>query len=102
MGRLEGKVALITGAGSGMGRVAAILFAKEGAKVVVVDWVAEGGEETVRMIKEAGGEATFVKADVSRAEAENGIETAKAATTISKSSFLILFSSRSIYKIKDH
>ena len=68
MGRLEGKVALITGAGSGMGQVAAILFAKEGAKVVVVDWVAEGGEETVRMIKEAGGEATFVKADVSRAE----------------------------------
>jgi len=68
MGRLKGKVALITGAGSGMGQVAAILFAKEGAKVVVVDWVAEGGEETVRMIKEAGGEATFVKADVSRAE----------------------------------
>ena len=68
MGKLEGKVALITGAGSGFGRATAILFVKEGAKVVVADYVAEGGEETVRMIKEAGGEAIFVLADVSRAE----------------------------------
>jgi len=68
VGKLEGKVALITGAGSGFGRATAILFAKEGAKVVVADYVAEGGEETVRMIKEAGGEAIFVLADVSRAE----------------------------------
>ncbi len=68
MGRLEGKVALITGAGSGFGRATAILFVKEGAKVVVVDYVAEGGEETVRMIKEAGGEAIFVNADVSKTE----------------------------------
>ena len=68
MGRLEGKVALITGAGSGFGRATAILFVKEGAKVVVADYVAEGGEETVRMIKEAGGEAIFVNADVSKTE----------------------------------
>ena len=68
MGRLDGKVALITGTGSGMGRVAAILFAKEGAKVVGADCVTETGEETVRMIKEAGGEAIFVKADVSKGE----------------------------------
>ena len=68
MGRLDGKVAIITGAGSGMGRAGAIIFAKEGAKVAVVDWVAESGQETVKMIKEAGGEAIFVKADVSRAE----------------------------------
>ena len=67
MGKLDGKVAIITGAGSGMGRASAILFAKEGAKVVVVDWVAEGGEETVKTIKANGGEAVFVKTDVSKA-----------------------------------
>jgi len=68
MGRLDNKVAVITGAGSGMGQAAAILFAKEGAKVVVADWIAESGEETVRMVKEAGGEAIFIKVDVSKAE----------------------------------
>jgi NAD(P)-dependent dehydrogenase (short-subunit alcohol dehydrogenase family) len=54
MGRLDGKVAVITGAGLGMGRQGAIIFSKEGAKVVVVDWDSESGEETVRMIKKAG------------------------------------------------
>jgi NAD(P)-dependent dehydrogenase (short-subunit alcohol dehydrogenase family) len=68
MGRLDGKVAIITGTGSGMGRSAALLFAKEGAKVVGVDWVKEKGEETLSMIKEVGGESIFIKADVSRAE----------------------------------
>jgi len=67
MGRLNGKVALITGAGSGIGRGTAILFAREGAKVMVVDYVPEGGQETVRMIKEAGGEASFIEADVTKA-----------------------------------
>lgn len=67
MGKLDGKVALITGAGSGIGRASALAFAKEGAKVVVADVVVEGGEETVRMIKEKGGEAIFVKCDVSKA-----------------------------------
>jgi len=71
--RLKDKVAIITGAGSGMGRAAAILFAKEGAKVIVVDWVAEGGEETVRMVKEASGEAIFVKADISKTEDVKGM-----------------------------
>ena len=77
MGKLDGKVALITGAGSGIGRATALLFAKEGAKVVVADYVPVGGQETVRMIKEAGGEAIFVEADVSKAsDVERMVKTA--------------------------
>ena len=55
---LEGKVALITGAGSGMGREAAVLFAREGARVVVSDVVEAGGNETVAAVQSAGGDAT--------------------------------------------
>ncbi|MEW6298922.1 MAG: SDR family oxidoreductase [Thermodesulfobacteriota bacterium] len=65
-GRVAGKVALITGGGSGIGRATAQIFAREGAKVVVADIVVAGGEETVQLIKAAGGEAVFVKADVAR------------------------------------
>jgi NAD(P)-dependent dehydrogenase (short-subunit alcohol dehydrogenase family) len=65
MGRLDGKVAIITGAGMGMGRAAAKLFAKEGARVVVADWNRGAGEEVVNIIKKAGSEAKFVEADVS-------------------------------------
>lgn len=67
-GRLEGKVALVTGAGSGIGRASALAFAREGAKVVVADVDIEGGESTVRMITETDGEAILVKADVSKAQ----------------------------------
>ena len=66
--RLEGKKAVITGAGSGMGRASAIRFAEEGAKVVVADINEDGGKETVEMIKAAGFDAVFVRADVSRDE----------------------------------
>ena len=64
--RLADKVALITGAGSGMGRAAAQMFAAEGAKVVVAEFGEEAGAETVRLVTEGGGEATYVQADVSR------------------------------------
>ena len=60
MGRLDGKVVFLTGAGSGIGRAGAQLFAQEGAKVVVADISRAGGEETVRLVKEAGGEALYI------------------------------------------
>ncbi len=66
-GEFSGKVALVTGAGSGIGRASAQAFANAGASVIVADVVVEGGEETVQLIKQTGGEATFVRADVSRA-----------------------------------
>jgi NAD(P)-dependent dehydrogenase (short-subunit alcohol dehydrogenase family) len=66
-GRLNGKVALVTGGSSGIGRATAQIFAREGAKVVVADIGVEGGEETVRLIKAAGGEAVFIKSDVAQA-----------------------------------
>ncbi|MDH7485086.1 MAG: SDR family oxidoreductase [Anaerolineae bacterium] len=75
--RLAGKVAIITGAGAGIGRSTALLFAREGAKVVVADRDPHMGAETVSLIKAGGGEAIFVQVDVSRAaDAERMARTA--------------------------
>lgn len=64
--KLRDKVAIITAAGSGSGRAGAVLFATEGAKVVVADIDAKGGQETVKLVAEAGGEAIFVPVDCGR------------------------------------
>ncbi len=63
--RLKGKVAIITGGGSGIGRAASKLFSREGAKVIVNDYKEESGLGTVREIKESGGDAIFIEADIS-------------------------------------
>jgi NAD(P)-dependent dehydrogenase (short-subunit alcohol dehydrogenase family) len=72
MGRLEGKRAVVTGAASGIGRASAILFAKEGAKVVCVDRVADALEGTLAAIKEAGGTAVAQAADAGDEQAVKG------------------------------
>src|SRR5581483_3411591 len=65
MGALDGKVAVVTGAAKGIGRASALVFSREGASVVVADVDADGGHETVSMVEAAGGQASFVRADVS-------------------------------------
>ncbi len=66
-GTLEDKVALVTGGASGIGRATALTFAREGAKLIVADMNEDGGQQTVHMITENGGDATFVQVDVSNA-----------------------------------
>jgi NAD(P)-dependent dehydrogenase (short-subunit alcohol dehydrogenase family) len=76
--RLQNKVAVITGAGSGIGRESALLFAREGARVVVADVNDDAGQAVVEELRAAGGEAVYVRADVSKsAEAEGMIRAAE-------------------------
>jgi NAD(P)-dependent dehydrogenase (short-subunit alcohol dehydrogenase family) len=65
-GILDGKVAIITGAGSGIGRATSQIFAREGAKLLLADVQEEGGAETLKMVKDAGASAIFVRVDVAK------------------------------------
>src|SRR4051812_2409014 len=97
--RLADKVCVITGGGSGMGRVAASMFAAQGAKVVVAEFDAAAGAETVRLAKEAGGDAIAVRADVSK-EAD-----AKAMIAAAKDTFGrvdVLYNNAGIMPAADH
>ena len=77
MDRLKDKVAIVTGSGMGLGEAIALLFSREGAKVVVADIVQEAGERTVTTIRQGGGDAVFVRADISKsADAERMIAAA--------------------------
>jgi len=67
MSLVSGKVALVTGAGAGIGRATALKFVEEGAKVVVSDVAGDGGDETVALVRQMGGDAVFIKADVTKA-----------------------------------
>ncbi|MBM3946272.1 MAG: glucose 1-dehydrogenase [SAR202 cluster bacterium] len=78
MGRLDGKVALITGAASGLGEATARLFAREGAKVVIADVHDERGTKVMADIREGGGEATYVHTDVTDTrQVQNAVATAE-------------------------
>jgi len=79
-GRVDSKIALVTGGGSGIGRATCLAFSREGAKVIVSDVAVRGGEDTVQMIKAAGGQAIFVKADVSKAADVEGLINQAVAT----------------------
>jgi NAD(P)-dependent dehydrogenase (short-subunit alcohol dehydrogenase family) len=97
-GRLDGRVALITGAGNGMGRAAAGLFAREGARVVVADAVEAAGEATVESIATDGGDAAFVPVDVADAAQ---VEAMVAAAVQRYGALHILYNNAGIFPPED-
>jgi NAD(P)-dependent dehydrogenase (short-subunit alcohol dehydrogenase family) len=96
--RLAGKVAMVTGAGSGIGRAIALRFVEEGAKVAVLDVSRPGGEETVHLAHERKGEAEFIKCDVAHPE---DVKQAIAAITLRFGMLHILVNNAGILKIED-
>ncbi len=97
-GRLEERTALITGAASGIGREAALLFAQEGANVVVADRAAAAGAETVAAIERAGGRASFVAVDVAVADQ---VEAAVAEAERAYGALHVLFNNAGVFPAED-
>lgn len=97
--RLQGKVCIITGAGSGMGRVACEMFAREGAKVAVWEVDAASGAETAARVRAAGGEATFIHCDVSD---EASVRDAVAETVQQYGGVDVLYNNAGIMPAADH
>jgi NAD(P)-dependent dehydrogenase (short-subunit alcohol dehydrogenase family) len=97
-GRLAGRTALVTGGGSGIGREAVLLFAREGASVVVVDRDAAAGEASAEAIRSAGGRASFFAADVAKAR---DVEAAIAHAERSTGALHVLFNNAGIFPDRD-
>jgi NAD(P)-dependent dehydrogenase (short-subunit alcohol dehydrogenase family) len=98
-GRLEGKVALITGAGSGMGRAAVVRFSREGARVVACDVDLEAVRQSVAMAESAGGKAVAVRADVSK---ETEVREAVQAGIKAYGKLDVLYNNAGIFPANDH
>jgi NAD(P)-dependent dehydrogenase (short-subunit alcohol dehydrogenase family) len=98
LGCLEGRTALITGAGSGIGRETAKLFAGEGAHVVVCERDEAGGRETVRVVEEAGGRSLFIGADVSSA---SDVESAISECVSKTGGLHVLFNNAGVFPDRD-
>jgi NAD(P)-dependent dehydrogenase (short-subunit alcohol dehydrogenase family) len=97
--RLSGKSCLITGAGSGMGRAAAELFAKEGASVAVLDLKSSAAQETAALVNKAGGKALAIDCDVSK---EASVKSAVAAAVKAFGKLDVLYNNAGIFPEKDH
>lgn len=97
MGRLDGKVAIITGAASGIGRESAGLFAREGAQVIIADIDVEGGERAAAEIRDAGGEAVFHATDVAE---ESSVRAAVELATVRYGRLDVMFNNAGISVVK--